>query len=351
MTTTEATVHRTESEWEASSPEEMAADFAEYEQEAAERKARGAVVKPPKGKSIWRILPKRKGEKLTRRTWTHNINQKTILFEAIKLLSELPDGPRLEAARQLGVMDIAPPVGYDGFAATICASKAKDGPCFYCALSSVLRGIGNAVPALAETTKRLSKEIGSREEFFVGAVCLSDKAEKERGPRILQLTQGLYEKLHRLYADKDAGGDFSDPDKGFNIIIDRIEDPGTQIQINGKTMAKTTYEMSAARTSSKIENRDWLKALHNLETAREALDPQSVRALIEGGPKPAKLAPEPERRQIAATTVATPAEREPGSDDGDDDGDPDEILANPKDANDFDTRANFAKKGIRGIPL
>jgi hypothetical protein len=53
----------------------------------------------------------------------------------------------------------------------------------------------------------------------------------------------------------------------------------------------------------------------------------------------------------AAAKAAVPPGREPGSDDGDDDGDPDEILANPKDANDFDTRANFAKKGIRGIPL
>jgi hypothetical protein len=330
----------------------MREDFAAYKQEEADRKARGAVVKPPVGKSVWRILPKIKGKKLTKRTWTHNVNNK-VLAEAMTLLAGLPDEPRLRAAAALGVADIPVPSFGDGFAATICSSKESDKACFYCTLNSILRGIGNAAPALAATTKYLSGEISSSQEYFVGAVRMDDKAEMERGPRILKLTKGQYEDLDRIYFDKEAGGDFSDPDKGFNLIIDRIEDPTTMMEINGKSMPKTTYKMSASRTSTKIPNLDWLKHMHDLDTAREALDVGEVRRMI--GPVP--VAPSaPPAHQLAsvpkaAAKAAVPPGREPGSDDGDDDGDPDEILANPKDANDFDTRANFAKKGIRGIPL
>ena len=350
MTTTTDTF--VETEWERSSPDEMREDFDAYKRDEAERKARGAVVKPEVGKTIWRIMPKIKGKRLMKRTWTHNVNNK-VLAQAISLLAGLPDEPRLRAAAALGIMDIPAPMFSEGFSATVCASKVEDKPCFYCTLNSILRGIGNAAPALAETTKYLSGEMSSSQEYFVGAVNLSDKAELARGPRILKLTKGQYEDLDRIYWDKEAGGDFSDPDKGFNLIIDRIEDPTSMMEINGKSLPKTTYKMSAARTSTPIPNRDWLKHLHDLDTARPALDVAEVRRLIEGTPKGPQAAPAPQGRQLASVpppAATAPVGVAPGSA-GDDDGDPDEVLQNPNDNSDFDSRANFKKRGIRGIPI
>ena len=60
MTTTTDTF--VETEWERSSPDEMREDFDAYKRDEAERKARGAVVKPEVGKTIWRIMPKIKGK-------------------------------------------------------------------------------------------------------------------------------------------------------------------------------------------------------------------------------------------------------------------------------------------------
>jgi|6_EtaG_2_1085325.scaffolds.fasta_scaffold108070_2 hypothetical protein len=79
------------------------------------------------------------------------------------------------------------------------------------------------------------------------------RAAMEGGPKILAMPRTVYEELISIRTDSDAGGDFTHPESGFDIIIERT---GTGLS--------TRYRVSTARTDSKLENMEWIEQQHDL---------------------------------------------------------------------------------------
>lgn len=79
------------------------------------------------------------------------------------------------------------------------------------------------------------------------------KDSMEGGPKILAMPRTVYEELISIRTDSDAGGDFTNPEKGFDIIIER-----TGVGLS------TRYRVSTARTDSKLENMEWVDQQHDL---------------------------------------------------------------------------------------
>jgi hypothetical protein len=344
-----------ETEWEEADAAAVAADYSAYEEEAAERKARGLVVKPPEGKSTWRNLPPIKGRKIWYyRAWSHNVNNKN-LEAAITLFAALPQAHRLELARDFGVADISASSLGDGYRATLCESKMNDGPCLDCKIVSALYKISRVSDALKHAAD-IASEIKSKEEYFVAAVRVDDPKEMGMGPKILQLPGGVFEKMNKIFfratTEEELGGDFTHPDRGYNVIIDRVVTMGPDkkpIMVtlkNGKTIPKTEYQVTAGRSQSKIKDPSWLKQLPDLTKAREPGNEAATRNALEGA-RPAAPAQALPGREPAKQIAASAPMREPGDDDDVPAGDPAEWIEDPEAAGDYDTRANLRAKGRR----
>jgi len=287
-----------EQDWEPADPDAVAADFADYEESALERKAKGAMVKMDKpGKYVWRVMPPKRGGPLVKRVWVHNVNAEK-LREALKIFAALEDTERFELAMALGIEDVTVPPARKGFKGFICPNKTADGECLFCVVSGALGKLGRS----DDDAKELSRELRSREEFFVNAVRMDREEDKKKGVRILQIVQGVYETMMKIFKDKDAGGDFSHPDTGFNLVIER----------KGTERDDTEYTCLPARAASVIEDRKWLSQLHDLSKARSGLETAEMRKLIA---KPVAPDPIPEGRRLAAKEDrnhdAVDAEHEP----------------------------------------
>jgi len=278
-----------ETEWEPADPAWVTEDVTEYEEEAAARRRAGATVKPPDGKSHWRILPPIKGTKrLWHRVWVHSWRNDNI-NAATKILAALPDLAARAIADKLGVMEVVATNIGNGFAATVCPSKMEDKECQRCKMVSVLYEVARQSKAL-DAAAGIARELASKEEFFVNAVRLDDPKEMERGPRALQLTIGLFEGLVKIFhtpeTDEQLGGDFSHPKTGFTIIIDK-DKTGKKIKVGSgpgsKEIDETEYKITAGRRRSEIANYEWLKKMHDLTKVRDASDDVALRGLIEGG--------------------------------------------------------------------
>jgi len=333
-----------ETDWEPADPDWVREDYADYEESAAERRRAGAVTKPEKGKTTWRPLPPIKGTKrLFGRIWTHSVNNE-VLNRITQILAALPDVPRKEIADALKVFDLVESHLGQGFKATVCPSKMSDEPCLYCDLVAQLYKLARATKALGAAAE-LAKEIGSKEEIFVNAVRLDKKEEMDRGPRALQLTIGLYEKMNRIWKEPETaellGGDFSHPETGFNLIIDRIE-TGKDIKIGNKSVKETKYEISPSRQRTKLPNYDWLKHMHDLTKIRDLPDDVTTRGILEGdGSAPAKADPnDPDERAFGGGPA--PAQRQVASRPAGNDEDWMEDPANP---GVFDYRRNLRASG------
>ncbi len=350
----------TETEYEIVDRQKIIDEYQEYEEEAADRRARGAVAKLPDGKSVWRIMPAIKGTgRIFYRVWTHAVNNGN-LSDIIAMFAALPPEIRAGFAKDFGVKDITAINLGEGFRSYLCPSKVEDKDCLTCRIVSALYKLSRSSAALKQA-EILAGDIKSKEEFFVGAVQMDKKEEMEKGPQILPLKKGLYEKANRIYrsepTEDELAGDFTHPDTGFNLIIEKKVNAKVQIVLpNGKAISETKYELSPARNVSKLPNRDWLKHMHDLTKAREDADDETLRATLyasapttapaETVAKGSGLATPATAPRLAA--VPPPAEREPG-DDGDEaapaGGDPGEWIEDPQNPGDFDTRANLRAAG------
>jgi len=280
-----------ETDWEPADPDWVREDYGQYEEDAEERRRAGAVVKPPEGKSTWRVLPPIRGtRRLWYRVWTHSVNNER-LNDATRILAALPEDAKKQISDELGVMDIEASSLGKGFKATVCLSKMNDEPCFTCKLVSVLFKIARASAAL-KSAEFIAKDLSSKEEIFMNAVRLDKPEEMERGPRGLQVTMTLFEKINRIFAqpetDEQLGGDFSHPETGFNLVIDRTVDQKNKVKIGDKMVDKTTYEVSPGRARTKLANMGWLKQMHDLTKFRDMPDDTAMRGIVEGsGERPA----------------------------------------------------------------
>jgi len=205
--------------------------------EQAAAKARGDRMKLEEGKNTIRIMPPVRGVKLPFHvTYLHYLRN--------------PADPKA-----LKVLE--------------CPLKTRGKPCLVCAKASQLRRTGNVVD------KTVASDLSSSRRIFANAVDLS---KPDEGVKVAEFGTKIYEALiaHLSGDDEAAVGDFTDPQKGFNIIIEKTVG-------NAKNPKETTnYQTRPARSPSPIADMNWLTQLHDLTGAAEVLDDAKVQAILEG---------------------------------------------------------------------
>ena len=182
---------------------------------------RGATMwKAPIGKSVVRILPYKEG---------------TFWFEA---------------ALHFGI-------GGRGF---FCPRRMIDEDCWLCNKVTELFASGEKVNI------DLSKRIRARSRIYYNIV---DMQEPDKGVQVFASGIRIFEDLLGHAADPDWG-DFTDPDNGYNVIIER---KGTGIE--------TTYIVRLQRNPSVIQNKGWLKDLKELDQLATFDPPEVMKAAYE----------------------------------------------------------------------
>ena len=82
----------------------------------------------------------------------------------------------------------------------------------------------------------------------------------DAGTQVFAFGKMIYEQLRSIRNDPDSGGDFTHPETGFDIIIERT----------GSGKFDTAYDVRAARHETKLENMNWLDCRNNLERFKAA---------------------------------------------------------------------------------
>lgn len=144
---------------------------------------------------------------------------------------------------------------------------------------------GRGCPACLES-QRLSRtgnpkdrehsyQLSAKPRVF--AVVISRK-EEERGPLVWEFGKKIHEQLKKLRLNEDAGGEFCDPYKGFDVVVER---EGT-----GKT--DTVYTLFPARQSTQLHADEevmveWCVGRPDLEKFTRLMSIDEVKRLLGGG--------------------------------------------------------------------
>jgi hypothetical protein len=168
----------------------------------------------------------------------------------------------------------------------ICPLKTRSAPCVICQRISELRRTG--VPTDTDEAKQLSA--GRR--MYANVVNLN---EPDKGVQVMEFGAKIYTELlsHLAGEDEAAVGDFTDPDKGYNVVIERV----------GTGKEDTRYQVRMAKAPSAIAKRAWLGEMHDLAKVVEPMDDERIRALLEGRDPDVEFLPPPASGPAAAPPV------------------------------------------------
>ncbi len=142
-------------------------------------------------------------------------------------------------------------------------------PCPVCKKCDELRATGN--PADYE----LAGEYLAKPRVFANII---DRANPEAGPQIIAFGKKIHESLVALRTDEVAGGDFTHPETGFDIVITR----------SGTTKNDTEYEVKASRKITPLGNMEWLEQLHDLGRLGRVPSGEDILRML-GGPARANV--------------------------------------------------------------
>jgi hypothetical protein len=116
-------------------------------------------------------------------------------------------------------------------------------------------------------------ELFPTRRVFCNAV---DRKNPDAGPRVLVFGKMIHEALIALRRDEDAGGDFTHPLYGFDIVIER-EGTGKQ---------DTKYRVLPARKQTPLGNEAWLDQQHDLERFAVVRGTEELSAILSGETPP-----------------------------------------------------------------
>lgn len=222
-----------------------------------DRNDRQLAKRPPKGRSIARGLPPRKDKKPTPmvETYVHFIHH--------------PSGGELMFVGE-------------------CPLKTGKGP--YCA---ACKKVGEWKRSPDPALKKAADEMGAKWHAYLAVVYLmhperKDLKLKEAQPEVVDVPRAIYEKLMKAYRDPQLGGNWSHPDKGYDLVFDRT----------GEGKNDTKYDVTLARQSTPLMNRDWLKKLPDLDAVAGQFQNDQVEALFRGEVEaPGAFPPGPESQK------------------------------------------------------
>lgn len=157
---------------------------------------------------------------------------------------------------------LADPVSFN------CPHLHGVGVCPVCRKVDELRATGNAADY------EMAGELRAKLRVFANVI---DRAHPDLGPQTVAFGKGVYEALSAIRKDRDAGGDFTHPLTGFDIVITR----------KGSGKNDTEYDVKTARQSSPLHpsgDLTWLENPPNLKQYNRVPDPRALaRQLDESG--------------------------------------------------------------------
>lgn len=164
---------------------------------------------------------------------------------------------------------------------------------------------GKGCPACAEA-QRLSRtgnpkdrerayQMGVRQRVFCLAI---SRKEEERGPLVWEFGKKIHEQLKKLRLNDDAGGNFSHPYEGFDVIVER----------EGTGKNDTTYTLFPARQSTPLhadeeQMVEWCDNRPDLDRYTRLMSIDEVKKLL--GAEDDEGAEEAPRKQLAGKKAKT----------------------------------------------
>jgi hypothetical protein len=133
--------------------------------------------------------------------------------------------------------------------------------CPACAKGEKLKATGNPKDADA------ARDFWSSRRVFASVV---DRNDEDAGPKILGFGKMIHEALVAIRRDEDAGGDFTHPEEGFDVIIERTG--------SGKT--DTRYTVRPARKSSPLGNFEWIETQPDLRHLAKVPTIEEIKAMV-----------------------------------------------------------------------
>lgn len=149
----------------------------------------------------------------------------------------------------------------------ICPQKTTGKPCILCAKVSQLRRTGNP------TDKEIASDLSSSMRILANVVDLQDS---QKGVQVYEFGQVIYKELlsymRKPEEDPSAVGNFTHPETGYNVVIERT----------GTTKETTRYQVRTAKAASPLANMDWLTQMHDLPATISAISDEKIQAILEG---------------------------------------------------------------------
>lgn len=182
-----------------------------------------------------------------------------------------------------------------------CPMKEANRKCPVCEKADSLKRSGN------EADYKRAFELFPKRRVYAHVV---DRENPEKGVQVLGFGKTIHEALVKIRKDPDAGGDFTDPEAGFDIIIERT----------GTGPKDTEYQVMAARKQSKLGDLAWIEAQGDLERFGKVLEHEELMAKLRGesGGGEREAAPKLRERTVETTAKTRRAVDDVGSTDEDD---------------------------------
>lgn len=166
-----------------------------------------------------------------------------------------------------------------------CPSKEANRRCPVCEKADGLKRSGN------EADYKRAFELFPKRRVYAHVI---DRENPEKGVQVLGFGKTIHEALVKIRKDPDAGGDFTDPEAGFDIIIER----------EGTGAKDTNYQVMAARKQSKLGDLSLIEQQGDLDRFGKVLEQDELMAKLrgEGG---GEREPAPKRERTIETTAKT----------------------------------------------
>lgn len=173
-----------------------------------------------------------------------------------------------------------------GFVKFVCPGKG----CPACATEERLSRTGNA------NDRKLAQDMRARKVYRTVAI---QRGREDEGPLVWEITQtSILDGIRKLREDEDVGGDYTDPNGGFDILIER-EGSGFD----------TRYTTFPARHSTPLSTdvelaMEWLEKRPNVGAFIFTKTIEEIVADLEGGDDDER--PRSGQRQLPGTRSAAP---------------------------------------------
>jgi len=167
----------------------------------------------------------------------------------------------------------------------VCPRHAGEGPCPACDEAARLRSTGNKLD------REQAWQIMPKVRGFANVI---DRNDEEAGPKVWGIPKTVLAELTTLRQDEDCGGDYTDPEFGYDVIVERTgtgkldtsfsvrlarnPTPITEDTDEGNELMLEWYEgMADLKQFAKVK--DYHELASGMSNADETLKPQRGRVL------------------------------------------------------------------------